>query len=78
MSTGLIPDPFPDRSYPDPLASCPTCGSPDHLLDLARNVMSARPEHGICDHCGQWSPCTERRLAEGFLGLAYAALEEAR
>jgi hypothetical protein len=47
-----------------------------HVLELARNVLEARPTEGFCDHCGQFAPCTERRIAAAFVEVMDVALRE--
>lgn len=45
-----------------------------HVLQLARNVLAVRPRDGVCSHCEQLAPCTERRIAEAFVDVMDAAL----
>jgi hypothetical protein len=54
----------------------PECGDgTHHVVQLARNVVASRPDQGWCDgHCGQFAPCTERRIAVAFLRFVDTAL----
>jgi hypothetical protein len=60
-----------ERHTTDPIPSCDD-GS-HHTLQLARNVIEARPSEGTCNHCGQIAPCTERRIAVAFVDVAEQA-----
>ncbi len=60
------------RHSTDPIPECDD--GTHHTLALARNVIEARPDEGVCDHCGQFAPCTERRIAVAFVEVMDAAL----
>lgn len=60
------------RHSTDPIPECND--GTHHVLELARNVLVARPTEGFCDHCGQFAPCTERRIAAAFVEVMDLAL----
>lgn len=63
------------RHSTDPVPACDD--GTHHVLALARNVVESRPKDGYCDHCGQFAPCTERRIAVAFVEVMDAALSAA-
>ena len=60
------------RHSTDPIPECND--GTHHVLELARNVIDARPDEGTCNHCGQFAPCTERRIAVAFVEVMDAVL----